>query len=162
MDKKEKIKEVLLTELLTKIVGYILGALPTLLTLMPQIRDQVQAVVPYSTLLIIAGLELTLSSVFVYSLRKERNRLRDELASKPFFKLNVYWDKELNPLCPICKNILSQIDKANFFDGETWSSANDQLGVQCLKCNKLIQIKDDEGRVLRLAEAKKELSAKQI
>jgi hypothetical protein len=165
MDKKEKIQEVLLTESLKWTVTCILGSLsPILLALIPQVRDLMQSAMSFSLLLAITGVcisALALSVAFIYLLLKERNRLQGELASKPFFKLNVYWDKELNPLCPICKNILSQIDRADFHDGDTWSSANDPLGIRCLNCNKLIPIMDDNGRPLTLAEAKKELSAKQ-
>jgi len=161
MNAKEEAKKVFLTEPLKMLVGYVIMSLsPFFLSLIPQIRDWFQSAAPYSLLLKFAGALLTallLSGAYIFHLRKEASRLKEEQGSHPFFKFNVWWGKDHNPLCPTCKtNLLQSRGAAISMDG--YSSSRAPFSLWCFNCNKPIDIVDDTDSELSLAEAKKRIS----
>jgi hypothetical protein len=160
MDTKEEAKKVFLTEPLKKLIGYILASIaPLFLALIPQMRDLIQAAIPFPLLLAITSILLSgliLSTVYIIFLHKERKGLKQQIEAKPLFKFGVYWDKETNPLCPSCKSALT-LSRRHLFQ---WSDGLIPEPIpDCLKCDKGIQLFDDNGKELTFHEAKKRVLA---
>lgn len=155
----------MLTEPLKIVIALVV---PFLLTLLPQVRNQILAALPASLILILASLELAVIAglvVYIHNLRKERNKLKerfDERANeaKPVHMFGVGWDKTLNPICPVCNTPLSST-----YQGVAAISVSNSPAIggnprfQCLKCRSTsIELIDEHGKELTLIEAKKRVS----
>ncbi len=75
------------------------------------------------------------------------------------FRFGVYWDSDLNPLCPVCKTPLTlSRDKLIYrIDGGVPLPLPEP---HCFNCDKLLSLHDDDGNHLTLSEAKKLLPTK--
>jgi hypothetical protein len=120
------------------------------------------------TAFVLAGLDILLIIIKLghwwFSLRfmrrpaeSERHDQSPPLRGNEKFKFGVYWDSDLNPLCPVCKTplILSRDKLIYRIDGGVPLPVPEP---HCFKCNKLLLLHDDDGNHLTLGEAKKLVS----
>lgn len=127
--------------------------------------------------LFIAGLAVLLWLIHValnwFSKRYvRRSALTDQPPSQPRplgtsgerFAFGVYWDADLNPLCPVCRTplILSTRNLIYPIDPFNDSTPPPVPIPHCLKCDKALPLYDDEGKHLSLAEAKRHLALKKL
>jgi hypothetical protein len=127
-----------------------------------EIWDKVPSAVPRKVLFALLGLALIaicLEAAYIFSLRKERKSLKENLETKLFFKFGALWDKDKTPYCPSCKNPLPQSLKGPYIAVVgSWSSVTPAKPVlECVQCNKTVTLIDDEGNTLLLKDAKEQL-----
>lgn len=144
---KTKIIESAASEI-TKIV--ILLLLPLLsglvLAIVPPVRDRILPGLPKPLLAVLVGLSLSLNlALFLYV-----RRLRNSLNQKMLPRFGVLWTPEHVPHCPACSKVVAYVRQSM-----TW-------GFQCVQCSRFIPLNDDDGRSIKIADAKILLSGKQI
>jgi hypothetical protein len=159
MDTKEEVKKVLLTEPLKQLIGRLFASLsPLLIALIPQVRNKIQDSIPFSLLLVVAFIELTiilgLLTLVVY-LNSQKKNLEKQIESIPISRFGVYWDKQQNPLCPSCKSLLNL---NTLYRAYVAGMSPPDPKLYCLQCKKYVDLSDDNGILLTLMEAKKKLS----
>lgn len=72
-------------------------------------------------------------------------------------KFGIYWDKEAEPYCPICKTPLQTGEHAfTYINGVNYGSAN----LTCPKCDKSFLMRDDSSKITHLKTAKKSILGK--
>lgn len=118
-----------------------------------EVWASVSGAIPKSVLWALLGLLLiavSLGAAYVFNLRKQ-------LDPKDEFAFGVYWNSDLNPLCPACKTPLSQSRRhLMYFVGE--GTPLPKPITECLKCDKHVPLYDDNGNEVKLSDAKKRLS----
>ena len=72
------------------------------------------------------------------------------------FKFGVFWDSLLTPYCPVCRTPLTLSTKLLIHDIRDTPTPV----PHCFKCNEIVDLYDDHGKALTLAEAKQLLSPK--
>ena len=65
-------------------------------------------------------------------------------------KFGIYWDKEAEPYCPICKTPLQPGERAYIYGDVNYGSYK----VTCLKCDITFPIKDDGNTPIPIKVAK--------
>ncbi len=65
-------------------------------------------------------------------------------------KFGVYWDKNKEAYCPACQTLLSRYTEAKYESGEPY------YYFHCIKCNKLVYLKDD-AVFIKIQDARKKL-----
>ena len=120
-----------------------------LVTVYNPLTEILNTIVPKATLLLLLLsliLLLLLSvSYIVYLNKKLKNKLRQALG--------VYWDKEFNPYCPSCKNLLGNYA---FYTAGTKM----RPGFKCISCSDVVRMSDGENMFLALEEAKEIIKIK--
>lgn len=131
-----KIKEYILKNIITKIVGLLwllFGSL--LLVLGPLFFRSVFQSLSKDIALLMLGETLIIILIllaFIFVLFKYK------------LKFGIYWDKKHNPHCPSCKHPLR-------VQGVLYSSFN----LYCVNCKQSLSIRDDDGNTMTLIDAKK-------
>ncbi len=82
---------------------------------------------------------------------------REETKPQGKLRFGVYWDADLNPLCPSCGMPLTlSTEKLTYSIGPNIPPPKPIL--HCMKCGKALPLYDDHGNSITLAEAKQLLS----
>ena len=118
---------------------------------------------------LISGIALSTLGILILAIRfyrswfERRYVRRSELPPTPpiksdlKFRFGVYWDSELNPLCPADTTPLTlSTSKLLYVISDDVPPPKPVL--HCLKCDKVIPLYDDFGKEITLSEAKRLLS----
>ena len=144
----EKLKENILSNVISKILGLLLSAFllflayrvfPVLWGLLVQIPQTITLII-----CIILSIFLIICLTYCFILLR-KNKL------KPRFGL--YWDKNKNPYCPICKKLIS----TSYYDNKPL----DPYFI-CLKCDIIIRLRDERGNQMHFYQAVDLLDVKKI
>lgn len=138
----EKIKEQLLANLLSIVVfPSLLLLVGTVWTLTPLLIDPLWKRVPVPTLQRL----WTLSFLSIVALLAYVLFLRRKQAKKLRLQFGIYWDRDGNCFCPACRTPLT---------GYTVDMTTGPV-VACVKCDKVIAIRNHDGEHLLLRNAQK-------
>jgi uncharacterized protein YbaR (Trm112 family) len=96
---------------------------------------------PSQWLSILVGMSLTGSFVCLMYLLK----LKKDLSNKLVLRYGIYWDKNRNPHCPVCKIPVSY---------NSWSngSGGSNFGYYCPPCKHIYPLSDETGKYLKPEE----------
>ena len=152
MDAKEETKKVLLTEPQKILIQVSVPAIASFaLSFVPRFQSWVVQRLSSASLLLIASFAFT---AFVSSLGYAfylRHKLR-ELSIKPVFAFGVLWDNNQNALCQVCETHLSFSTSGGGYVGQ-----HIEPFLSCPKCNRGIDLIDEQGQIITLSQAKKAL-----
>jgi len=145
----KKVKEKIEESIFQILFGAIAGLLAIIATHIVSLVLPVLASIPNNVLLALLALSLLINiGLWFYTLHlsKQLKNLQDTKFNIGF---GVLWDKDREPHCPVCKNLLSAYEEKrikNKIRGE----------LTCINCNKTIPLSDQDG-FYRLDDAKEEL-----
>lgn len=131
--------------LILLLLGVIWAAVPS------ETWDRVSAAIPKPALWAgtgILALGLVLSFAYIF-------HLRNKSKPKEKFAFGAYWDAAKNPLCPACKTPLVQSTRNLLYVLDLDGVVPPPKPVpQCVKCDRVISLHDDDGNSLSLSTAK--------
>jgi hypothetical protein len=80
-------------------------------------------------------INIFLVALFIYSRTKEKSDLK--------LRFGVYWDKDKNPYCPVCKNVLAS--------SNSWGELKNEY--YCNPCKTLVNTTDASGNTIPRKQA---------